>query len=167
MSSLYRFSHYSSRYPALPKLKLSTSAGTLVDGIMFAEEMQQYMNRLLDLEGSAFLPDLLKYGYFYLSWICTVFWNFQCQPIHFAIILPPFPPPPPPPLPPLLLRLLQDRPWLLLVSFLMIFSSHKVFVNKNMHWIYVVELEYNEMGWKGRESKNRKGREGKLKNRTE
>lgn len=63
MSSLYRFSHYSNRYPDLPKLKLSTSAGTLVDGIMFAEEMQQYMNRLLDLEGSAFLPDLLKYGY--------------------------------------------------------------------------------------------------------
>ena len=67
MSSLYRFSHYSSRYPALPKLKLSTSAGTLVDGIMFAEEMQQYMNRLLDLEGSAFLPDLLKYECFSLS----------------------------------------------------------------------------------------------------
>lgn len=56
---------------------------------MFAEEMQQYMNRLLDLEGSAFLPDLLKYELFFTLY-SLVFWNFQClqTPLTILLLLP-------------------------------------------------------------------------------
>ena len=61
LSSVYRFSPLSSRFPTLPKLKLNASASSLIDGTVFAEEMQQYMNQLLDLEGSAYLPDLLNF----------------------------------------------------------------------------------------------------------
>ena len=57
--SIYNYSSLHDFLPVLPRLKLGSSATNQVDGFTVAEELQQYFNALLQLEGSAFCPDLL------------------------------------------------------------------------------------------------------------
>ena len=57
--SIYGYSSLHDSLPTLPRLKLSSSSTNQIDGFIVAEELQQYFNTLLQLEGSAFCPDLL------------------------------------------------------------------------------------------------------------
>ena len=57
--SIYNYSSLRDSLPVLPRLKLGSSATNQIDGFTVAEEHQQYFNALLQLEGSAFCPDLL------------------------------------------------------------------------------------------------------------
>lgn len=60
--SVYRFSRYSYDLPTLPSLRPSPSSSTdLLDGYIVAEELQQYIDAILRLEGTSLYPDLLTY----------------------------------------------------------------------------------------------------------